>query len=430
MRTRAALHAAALVAITAIAAPSQDRFVVAGWTTSTPQPLLEMDATGTSFTTVLTFPWNFGVHEIRMADDNRSYRIFGRDTQLGPQAILDATGGVLTTVASGGPLFLAFGGVRNSDGDWYVLNRTPLSDLTILRLRGNTLTQLSTAGKITPIALTRDEATGQLIVRGTIIGGASGYFRIDPNTGTVTSLAARAANTTATGSVELLYDPATGGVIDGQRINLAAQVMLVDPTFGEVPFGAALQTHVPIGMARSGPRRHPVAYYLLTHQTAGNPHVFQYQGDGSITVTSSFPTPIFPAAFARIGARHLAWFVNRAPNDRRLRVSFPGEGGKAYTVAFSLTGMRPGIGLPDGRTIPLVVDALTVASLAGGIPNVLQNTVGFLNAQGQAVVTVDTSRFGSALKGRKAWAVAVLLDPASPTGVAYITKPTLLEINE
>jgi hypothetical protein len=120
--------------------------------------------------------------------------------------------------------------------------------------------------------------------------------------------------------------------------------------------------------------------------------------------------------------------MDNAPNDRSLHVSFPGEAGRLYVVGLSLTGIRPGVVLPDARVIPIVPDGLTRLSTAGGAPGVIEGTLGKLDARGRARVKIHANRFGQALKGLRVWAVALLLDPASRHGIAYISHPTQMTI--
>ena len=69
-----------------------------------------------------------------------------------------------------------------------------------------------------------------------------------------------------------------------------------------------------------------------------------------------------------------------------------------------------------------------MASVQGGIGTALSGTLGRLDAFGRARVVVDTNALGSALKGVRLWAVALLLDPASSAGFSHIVGPTVLNI--
>jgi hypothetical protein len=158
---------------------------------------------------------------------------------------------------------------------------------------------------------------------------------------------------------------------------------------------------------------------------------FWMRGDGWPLAVKPVKLPfslISDTRMMRVQDRHLAWFMDRAPNGRSLRLDFPGEGGRAYVVAFGMSGPRPGVRLADGRPVPINPDALTWASVSGGLGSILRGTVGVLDPVGRARVTVDTNSLGSRLKGLRVWAVALLLDRTSLSGVSHIVGPAVLNI--
>jgi len=106
-------------------------------------------------------------------------------------------------------------------------------------------------------------------------------------------------------------------------------------------------------------------------------------------------------------------------------LDFPGEGGLAYAVGLSVTGVRPVLPLPDGRRIPLVVDALTPLSLAGRLAPIFTGHAGFLDPAGHAVATLSSL---PAFRGLRLWAVAVTLDPQAPLGLRTISDPAVLNL--
>jgi len=98
-----------------------------------------------------------------------------------------------------------------------------------------------------------------------------------------------------------------------------------------------------------------------------------------------------------------------------LKASLPGSGPIAIPSFLGEFGC--GIRIIDAR-----------GRAAGGVSGVLERTVGSLDLSGRATVKVDTNAFGSARKGMKIWAAALVLDPAAPSGVAHVAGPTLLTI--
>jgi len=125
------------------------------------------------------------------------------------------------------------------------------------------------------------------------------------------------------------------------------------------------------------------------------------------------------------GSRNLAPILIAAPNDRVIRLSFPGDAGRSYVLALSLSGYTPGIGLADGRVIPLNPDALTFLTATQPIPPVLTGNVGVLRATAEGVVMFNANPLGSAVKNVRVWAAALTLDPQAPLGISQISGPLL-----
>ena len=128
-------------------------------------------------------------------------------------------------------------------------------------------------------------------------------------------------------------------------------------------------------------------------------------------------------------SRNLGPELVQAPNHRRIQISFPGDGGKSYVLALSLTGCKPGIPLPDGRVIPLVPDKLTEATVRYVLPPLLTGNIGVLNTYDRALVTMNLNSLGSAVKGLRVWAAAITLDPAAPSGISQVSAPLLFVLD-
>ncbi len=118
----------------------------------------------------------------------------------------------------------------------------------------------------------------------------------------------------------------------------------------------------------------------------------------------------------RVGAAH--WLVG-------LRI--PAQANRQWIAGFGVSGVRPGVSLPDGRTIPLAIDAVTYAGLAGALSPIVSATTGVLGAEGGGVFYVDL-RGTSLPPGIVLHIVVVVLDPAAPLGIALITDPHALAL--
>jgi len=403
-----------------------------------PIGIVEMDDQGQVTRTIVATPSGFTSWQLLNSPDNRSYWTVCKvvptlDTGL----IRFDDQGTMTTIVSGPPLQNVPVMVHDQDGDSLILNEPTHLTWEILRLRGTSLTRLCTlpSGTVDVSGVCIDPETGLLVVSGVRGSGVvhNGYYRIDPATGATTTLASHPASDSVkvNGARRLAYDAARGAYVD---INIEEQIgatslVFARPGSGIVPAAPLGKLYKGWDMVTAGGRAHPVRYYVIGYEI--NPwkstlvHV-----DGNGRVLRVVPTVSPPWASAtpllRKHSNHLQWFLYQAPNDRGLRLSFPGEPGRPFVVGLSLTGMRPGVPLPDGRTIPLAVDALTVLGLAGGVPGLITNTVGVLSARGEATVRLNLSALGPAARGVKIWAAAMVLDPGASSGIAHLVGPKIV----
>jgi hypothetical protein len=442
MRTVAGLALLVWLAPAGAGAQPQDRFIACSFT-SPPQPaiLYEVAPSGTVLATVATLPAGHVPFGLVMAADNRSYvaLTYLQPTRTGCLLDVDPNGSMRTLVA-GNPLYRPVALARDSDGGWILAHQGfTIYDLDFFRVQGTTLTSLSTVPGLYAYATAVDEDSGLLVVRGMDRKPPydCGYFRVDPRTGTVTQFAIhRPAQTSAVyyGAKEPPFEGPSGSFIDVyyDTTTPGARMCRAHAKKGIQPFTSTVIPWLPIDLAAADQRTAGVGWYLLG-SSASSPSSFEIirmKPDGSFRDASPIRgfTPYNRSTLLRIGSRHLAWFMDTPPNGRRLELSFPGEGGRAYVVGLSWTGFRPGLGLPDGRVIPLSADYLTMLCLYGGIKGILDNTLGSLDASGRARVTVNTNPFGKALNGLRIWAVALVLDAGAPLGAAYIAGPSLLTL--
>jgi len=391
-----------------------------------------------SVSTLANLP-SFTSYQIVQTLDNTGYRVIGQLNLPGYSgAVLnvDAQGRVTTVVSS--PLLQAAAlMVADKNGDWIIATRAANMDTTLLRLRGGTLTTITTAVNLAIDGFSFDPASGQLLVRGFLNKPLLwGYFRVDPRNGTVTTftLPAWGIRNMGVGSRAPLFRGKDGDFLDlfvhnqkleGALINLSAENGVTTlNTFGNYTY--------PSDLIEAGGRAFPVRYRALIYQTMGKNQssVVHLTGDG--TAVGVLPLPglgtFQRTSFARAGGRHLSWKQTVPLNDRILNLSFPGEGGRPFVVGASLNGTCPGLPLKDGRVIPLAIDVLTGLCLSGGIPGLLEGTVGLLDASGRAAVKVNANPLGPGVKGVRIWFAAVVLDPSAPSAVAHIVGPDLIEL--
>lgn len=144
--------------------------------------------------------------------------------------------------------------------------------------------------------------------------------------------------------------------------------------------------------------------------------------DAALTVLRTLPLPSIgtPTGFTVYGSRRIAPSTSASAREGT-RVFVVGRVHSApkatYVCALGLSGLRPGIPTPDGRTINLVPDALLLNTARGAVPVFTNGFVGITDTRGGfaanfIVPPVPLLHF-----------TAVVIDPASPSGLAV--QPTL-----
>jgi hypothetical protein len=137
-------------------------------------------------------------------------------------------------------------------------------------------------------------------------------------------------------------------------------------------------------------------------------------------------TPYLLTSIANESDRYVQT-IRRAQRVWDLRLAFPGRNGRGYVVAAGLSGIRPGLRLPDGRHVWLNLDALVPLVVGNKIPAVFAPGPGVLDHRGRATGRIDVSRLGLP-PGLTVHVVVLVLDPAAPQGIAFITEPVPLQL--
>lgn len=102
----------------------------------------------------------------------------------------------------------------------------------------------------------------------------------------------------------------------------------------------------------------------------------------------------------------------------RLDLDAPGDGGKSYVLAASLSNT----GIPVGtRVIPLGVDALLLLTVNNVLPVLFQRYHGVLDSTGRASATLAIPNVGG-LKGLVLHHAFVVIDPNGPGGLGTISN--------
>ena len=133
--------------------------------------------------------------------------------------------------------------------------------------------------------------------------------------------------------------------------------------------------------------------------------------------------------FAFYRGRHIQT-VKTGPNRWDIRLSCPRSPNMSYVLAAGVSGVRPGIPLPDGRHINLNFDLITFMTQWNLLQPYWNPGSQKLDGNGEACGSLDLSGlsvppggFGFPL-----WVVLIVLDPAAPIGIKYLPDTYVMRI--
>lgn len=364
--------------------------------------------------------------EVVQAEDNADFYVLG--SQTGSVYRVDRQGNLIATVATGftSPSDM----IMNHDG------RLLVADSSALHAIDPALQTRTTLATIAGIAaLTQNIDDGRLV-----LAQGSGIYSYDPLTRSTTSLAGLPPG--AGFRFNLEQDHATGFFYAGSCCGTGSgNVMLrFDPYLNS--------STIVVGV-------HPAARAAYGHRfdrrvnTPGNALIlssisgfaiggsisglYTIDEQGNVTSLTSYGTPatgvLTTYGMEIEGSRNLCSELVAAPNARRIRISFPLNGGKPYVIAASFSGPRPATPLGDGRQINLVPDTLTQLTLAGPLPPLWNPGPGVLDPFGNAQATLNLNSLGAAVRGLPMWFSVIVVDPGAPKGVAAIAETHVIVMN-
>ncbi len=177
---------------------------------------------------------------------------------------------------------------------------------------------------------------------------------------------------------------------------------------------------------------------LYVYSVNGSPlgaDVFELDPGNGFTVTKTTPvTPVGPGAKVPWGGGQALHYQTRyiqtalvGPRQYQLLLSFPTFANKSYAVAMTVSGIRPGFKVPGQRQVWLNPDALTTLSLSGGLAPAFNPGPLVLSATGRAFGSINLRPVAAVPV--VIHLVAVVIDPAAPGGLAFITEPYPLRLD-
>jgi hypothetical protein len=423
MRIILALVTAALLALTAPAQPHTH-----GWlfTTDATGPLAagRVDVHGSVTTLVLSsgLPASSYLAALVMDADNRTM-VAALCLSGAPRALLhfDANGAIVrtTTVATSGQVN---GVAVNPDGDYAVaMNGFPTAPYV-----GGLLCVSRTTGAVTTLRIgtASNPLYGLMNVQVDVESGDYLVMDYSHRIGWIRRISLDGANESTVVSLtfpntyELGYHPRTGDYYVG--CFTSNDLVSVSRTGGITTLATpAFRAH-----ALHADRAGAPSSRLFLGSSQGGFHYLDLSTKVVTTLTA--PTGRLLLHTAPDRGRNLA-SLRQAPGRWDILLSFPGEAGLGYALGVSLSGLRPGVTLPDGRHLTLNVDPFTALGLNGLLAPVLTGTAGTLDAMGAARATLDVSAL-SGVQGLRIWFLAATLDPSAPLGIRTISDPWVIVI--
>jgi hypothetical protein len=305
-------------------------------------------------------------------------------------AFVTPAGNVQTLATFGGTV--PHGAVLDQDGSYVVSTQ----DGSLFRVPlGGPATLLLTTGP-TLAGVTIDQDTGDYVLA---LSGTPGTLeRVNRRT------LSRATFATGLGSMtSIAFEPRTGSFVvtdvgvQIRRVTRSGQVSVVNASY---PFATnSIKVDEETGNLLV------VGSTLISLQTAsGNPILSSHLG--GVTM---------PTGVEIYGSRKVSGFGAATPGSvYTLNFKFPSSPGAIYVAALS-TGLRPGLTLPDGRTVNLDATSPLFRASIGGLPGVTTAFSGNLDGGGFATASIQIPQQIPA--GFRVCASAVALNPQMPNAV-------------
>ncbi|MBN2489619.1 MAG: hypothetical protein JXQ29_02075 [Planctomycetes bacterium] len=417
-----------LLALTLAAQPH-----TAGWsftgsasaTSPTPVALGLVDSTGklSTILTVSQLPANVYAAGGTIDYDDRIYVMALLSKVINGSVIqVDQKGSIVQTIqvestnpGMGGGM--TYDVILDQNGDYIVVvgfgGGTPFPGLRKVDRANKVTTIYQGAPLRDPYAVTVDINSGDFVVVDT---STHGVYRIAPDGSAITSVGIFPSNLSIRN--QICQDPRTGDYFVGSFQSNGAVLMRMDQLGQMTTF---LASGLIAGYGVYPDRASAAAPRLAVGSTSTTSGIF-FVDLATKAITTLINTASSSLTYLQVfPARELATYL-RSPGCWEIYLHFAGEAGNAYAVGLSLSDVRPGVPLPDGRRILLNVDDLTALSLSGRLGPLFAGNVGKLTPSARAMAVLDVSSL-PVLKGLPIWLLAATLNPQAPLGIQTISDP-------
>ncbi len=376
-----------------------------------------------SFTTLFNNPGT--AHGVVMDVDNK-HIIYGEGTTNG-WLRLDPTNNAVTTILTDANVFDYTTEITiDHMGDFIVGSSDINRNYGLYRISGLSISTLATTLKMgIPGSFTggivRDVDTGNFVLQ--TYGGSAGphpMVSIAPD-GVFTTIVAN-VSTVGGPRYQLAQDMRTGDFYVGS--NDSTQGYLIKVTRK----GAS-------SVVATNPDRFAFNVLVADRASSHAPRLVNpYRSTLYYTDLKTYAVTTVLVNGASVSPRGITFYQGRniqtvltAPGKYDLNFSFPAYAGKTYAAAIGISGIRPGIPLPDGRNILLNLGPLAVASVANVLQPLFNPGPGQLDKNGEAKGSMDLTSLPPKM-GIVAYLMVVVLDSSAPLGIAVIADPWVMPL--
>lgn len=418
----------ALLATPVVAQPHPMWFFTSGGSNTNPVVLGSITSGGAVSTIlqVASLPANVYGQNATLEHDDDTFAMTIISKVMNASVLrVDSVGQILQTIQvdstnpqQGGGF--TYGIAQNQDGEHIVIlgnGGGSTADVLAIDVTSTIRTLHSGAPLVAPTAVAIDIDTGGYAIYDT---RNRAVYMLAPDGATITSITSLATGVTSSGH-QLSQDLRSGDFLLGAGVNQTAAIMRINVggvTTVSVSGWSVYGLH-PDRASRTA----PTAIY-----SSARPYGF-YTADlntGAVTtINGGLPTTAYPSVFP---PRELA-SVKTGTGQWTVRLRCRGEAGNGYAIALSLSGVRPGVPLPDGRHLCFNIDKLSTLSLNGTLGSVFANNIGTINALDRAVATLDvTSLPGVAGSGARVFLQAITQSPSAPLTIQTIPDPIAITL--
>jgi hypothetical protein len=346
---------------------------------------------------------------------------------------VDPTTGAVTTIKTGFTgLAAATECLIDQNGDHVVVGSSTgypaYSNMGLFRISGSTLSTVITTLQMGIAAtftggLEIDIDTGNYIAQ--MYGGSSGphpLVSISPNGGVFTTVI---ANFSSLGGPRFQFaqDIRTGKLYVGGNNSSLGFLVEVDKKTGISKVVATNGNDRYAWNVIHADRGSSSLPQLISSYTR---HLYFTDLKGfSVTSVATSSSAVSPRSMEIIGSRNLQT-VATGSKQWNIQVSCPNHPSKAYVLGMSLSGIRPGVTLKDGRSILLNPDWLTILTVTNKIPGIFGQGAGLLDTNGTAVGKLNLS--GLPKLNVVGHIAVIVLDAKAPLGIALIPDPVVMQL--